>query len=98
MVARRRMDRQRGGSGELAIDSATGSGSRSLDVCTYPSCDGLGAPVWSPDGSWLAVVDGSSTQLHVIRVDGADLASFDVHTESYAPIAWLPPSDLLTVP
>ena len=86
------------GSGELAIDAATGSGSRSLDVCTDPRCDGLGAPVWSPDGSWLAVVDGSSTKLHVIRVDGSDLASFDLHTESYEPIAWLPPSELLTVP
>ena len=86
------------GSGELAIDAAIGSGSRTLDVCTDPRCDGLGAPVWSPDGSWLAVVDGSSTKLHVIRVDGSDLASFDLHTESYEPIAWLPPSELLTVP
>ncbi|MEO8475636.1 MAG: hypothetical protein ABI572_01140 [Actinomycetota bacterium] len=86
------------GSGELALDAATGTASRTLDVCSDPRCDGLEAPVWSPDGSWLAVVDDSSTQLHVIRVDGSDLSSFDLQTESYEPIAWLPPSDLLTVP
>ena len=69
------------------------------DVCTYPTCDGLGAPVWSPDGFMARrrrrLVDPAP------RDPGRRSPTWPrstVHTESYEPIAWLPPSDLLTVP
>ncbi len=67
-----------------------------VDTLKTPSAPGVHGSRWSPDGNWIAVVDGGSGSIGLIRPDGSGERTLG-RVDEYSTLNWSPDSKWLVV-